>query len=81
MQTFIDKYIDQGRAKGKHEGLQEGKQEGGALLLTCQLKKRFGSLPDWAGQKLKEADSATLETWGLNLLSANRLEDIFSIDH
>ena len=81
MQTFIDKYIDQGREKGRDEGWKEGKHEGGALFFTGLLKKRFGSLPDWVDQKLKEADSKTLETWGLNLLSANRLEDVFSIDH
>ena len=97
MQTFIDKYIDQGRKKGrnegwkvgkqegreegKQEGREEGKQEGGALLLTGQLKKRFGSLPDWVDKKMKKADSKTLETWGLNLLSANKLEDVFSVDH
>ena len=85
MQTFIDKYFDQGREKGRDEGRDEGweagKQEGGALLLTGLLQKRFGSLPSWAEQKLKEADSKTLETWGFNLLSADRLEDIFSVDH
>ena len=89
MQTFIDKYIDQGREKGrdegwkdgKREGLQEGKQEGGALFFTGLLKKRFGLLPDWVATKLKKADSKTLETWGLNLLSAKRLEDVFSVDH
>ena len=85
MQTFIDKYIDQGRdegrKEGKNEGLQEGKHEGRALLLTGMLKKRFGLLPDWVDKKLKKADSTTLEAWSLNLLSANRLEDVFSIDH
>ena len=66
------------RQVGKQEGRQEGRQEGEAKLLIRQLRHRFGDLPFWAIQKISDADSATLETWGFRVLDAKNLEEMFA---
>jgi hypothetical protein len=41
------------------------------------LRKRFGELPQWAEQKMLDADVETLELWGEALLDAETLEAVF----
>jgi predicted transposase YdaD len=59
------------------EGRQEGQQDGERILLRRQLASRFGPLPEWAEQQLVAADTATLEQWGMRLLEATSLEEVF----
>jgi len=41
------------------------------------MERRYGDLPDWALRRLESADSATLENWGLRLLDAASLPEVF----
>ncbi|MCP4347364.1 MAG: DUF4351 domain-containing protein [Desulfobacterales bacterium] len=68
MQTFIDKYISQ----GLHWGLHQGE----AKLLLRQMEARFGAIPQWAKQKIEQADIAVIEDWGIRLLSADSLKEV-----
>ncbi len=68
MQTFIDKYINQ--------GLQQGLQLGEAKILVRQMEARFGALPQWAKQKIEHADTTAIEDWSIRLLSANSLKEV-----
>lgn len=81
MKTFIDEYIEQGRKKGRKEGRKEGRQEGrqeaGYKILSNQLTHRFGTLPEWATEKIDSANIDTLEKWSLRLLTAKKLDEIF----
>ena len=74
--------LQEGRQKGLQEGrqkgLQEGQQKGEAALLLRLLARRFPSLPDWATQKVRDADSATLETWSDRLLETRTLDELFA---
>ncbi len=70
MQSFLKKYYDQ--------GMQRGVVQGELLLLSRQLRKRFGELPAWAEQMLKEASGGMLEIWSERILTATALEDIFA---
>lgn len=49
--------------EGLAEGREQGRLEGGRHILTRLLVRRFGSLPDWAEQKVAAADLDTLERW------------------
>ena len=60
------------------EGEQKGRQEGEAALLLRQLERRFGALPGWARDRIASADSVTLEEWGLRVLDAGSLDDVFA---
>ena len=63
-------------AEGRQEGKQEGRQEGEARLLRRLLTLRFGPLPDWAEQHLRQATTDQLEAWALRVLDANSLAAI-----
>jgi predicted transposase YdaD len=58
------------------KGQLEGRLEGERTLLRRQLEKRFGSVPDWAGQRLSSASVQELEELGVRLLDAPSLEDL-----
>ncbi len=79
--TVIRGYYLQGKEEGKEEGRQEGKQQGARdeamTMLTRLLERRFGPLPETVIARLHAADLATLEDWGLRLLDAGVLEEVF----
>ncbi|MBF0436369.1 MAG: DUF4351 domain-containing protein [Magnetococcales bacterium] len=55
-----------------------GEQKGEAKMLTRQLQRRFGSVPDWVSEKIAEAEPPSLEEWSLRFVDAQSLDDIFS---
>ena len=57
---------------------QLGMQEGEQILLQRMLTRRFGELPDWAKQRLLQADSEQLEQWADQLLDAQTLDSVFN---
>ena len=70
--------ILEGERRGILEGERKGKLEGEAVILQRLLTKRFGSLPDWAVEKIRHASSEQLELWSLRLLEADTLEEAFA---
>ena len=68
----------QGEARGEARGKVKGAHEGKSKLLIAQITRRFGSLPDWASVRIAEADEASLDTWALQILDAQRIEDVFA---
>ncbi len=70
MQTFIDRYIDQ--------GLQRGLQQGEIRFFRKMMESRFGILPEWVMKKIETASPDTIEKWGIRLLKANSLEDVLA---
>ena len=59
------------------EGRIEGQQLGEALILRRLLTRRFGSLPDWAEQRLQRATAAELEEWAEQVLDAPTLDAVW----
>ncbi|MGE0086309.1 MAG: DUF4351 domain-containing protein [Desulfococcaceae bacterium] len=64
MQTFIDRYISQ------------GKQQQMAKIFLRQMEVRFGGIPEWAEEKIRQADMKRIEEWSIRLLKAERVEDV-----
>jgi len=64
------------RVRLKRERAQ-GMQQGAAEMLSAQLTRKFGSLPDWASARMSQADETTLNRWAVQLLDAQRIEDVF----
>ncbi|MGE0086305.1 MAG: Rpn family recombination-promoting nuclease/putative transposase [Desulfococcaceae bacterium] len=71
MQTFIDKYINQGMQLGMQQGLQQM-----AKIFLRQMEIRFGGVPEWAEEKIRQADMKRIEEWSIRLLKAERVEDV-----
>ena len=57
--------------------LWEGELKGKATMLSCQIQRRFGDAPSWASDKIAKADLPVLEEWGLRILDAKSLKDVF----
>ncbi|NJO18432.1 MAG: hypothetical protein HC877_22665 [Thioploca sp.] len=57
---------------------REGQIEGELTLLRRPMERRFGTLPLWTLERLNHATCEELETWGIQLLEAKRLEDNFN---
>ncbi|MBK8971584.1 MAG: DUF4351 domain-containing protein [Hahellaceae bacterium] len=63
---------------GFKEGIAKGIEQGELALLAKQLTKRFGSLPDWATEKLQQANREQLEVWADRIFDADSLEQFFA---
>ena len=68
MQTFIDRYIEQGR--------QEGRQEGEATVLLRQIERKFGAPSETVRRRVADADADTLLRWSERILNADSLEAV-----
>lgn len=47
-------------------------------MLTRLMILKYGELPDWAIEKLQQADKAQLLQWSEQLFNAETLEQLFS---
>ncbi len=65
------------RAMWLEEGREEGIPKGAVLILRRQLSRRFGSVPAWTEDRLKQAKQNDLEIWSDRILDASTLEEIF----
>ena len=70
--------LEEGIEKGRKRGIKAGKEEGQLLVLRQQLEYRFGTLPTWAEERLKEASAGELKTWAIELLHARSLKKLLS---
>jgi hypothetical protein len=67
----------EGEAAGLLKGRAEGRAEGEAVLLLRLLERRFGGLPPELQARIAAAEPPALEEWGLRLLDAATIEDVF----
>jgi flagellar biosynthesis/type III secretory pathway protein FliH len=65
--------IEQGLLEGRREGRLEGEQR----VFLRLLERRFGTPDADLRARIEKADDDQLLTWSENLLSADRLEDVF----
>ncbi|MEO5328575.1 MAG: DUF4351 domain-containing protein [Magnetococcus sp. THC-1_WYH] len=70
--------LAQERRDSKQEGEKNGEKKEAAKILTRQLQRRFGAVPEWATQKIAQAEPSSLEEWILRFVDAQSLDDVFS---
>jgi hypothetical protein len=56
---------------------QEGLEKSKTVLLSQMLDLKYGPLPQWARDKIGQADTGCVERWAANLLKAQTLEEVF----
>ncbi|CAN2047454.1 hypothetical protein GMMP13_420012 [Candidatus Magnetomoraceae bacterium gMMP-13] len=61
----------------RSKGVQEGVQQGIVRIFFCQAETLFGTLPQWAKEKIQTADTKLIEKWSISLLKAKSLEEVF----
>ena len=71
-------WTHQWKAEGREEGREEGRLEGASAIVQRLLQRKFGVLSQHVEQRLKQATPAQLETWSLNVLDADNLDDVFT---
>ena len=76
LNTFERHGIEQGLLQGREEGREEGTLIGERRFLTKLLHKRFGTLPEWAEQRIAHADATQLEHWVEEVLDAASLDTL-----
>jgi hypothetical protein len=59
--------------------LRQGRSEGQLTLLVRMMEKRFGSVPEQYRRRLSALPPAELESAGLRLMDATRIEDLFEL--
>ena len=59
---------------------EEFQRDAQARLLTRQLRKRFGELPDSIRARLHTAQTDQLENWGERLLEVSSLNEVFDTE-
>jgi predicted transposase YdaD len=67
----------EGEERGRQQGREEGRVEGEHRFLSKLLERRFGPLPEAIMERLKTAEPAELERWGVRLLTARSLDEVF----
>ena len=64
MQTFIDKYMEQGH------------QQGEATILLRLMERKFGTVPENLRERIEKADAQTLLDWSERILTAATPEEV-----
>ncbi len=79
MQTFIDRYIEQGRREGVIVGEQRGEQRGEQIgqrnVLVRLMTRKFGALTETQQQRIQQADGETLLRWSEQVLFATNPDE------
>jgi hypothetical protein len=70
-------YIPSFARKHWDAGIAKGIATGQANLLARLLEKRFGPLPSSVTEMLDKAEGSKVEQWGLRLLDARSLDEVF----
>jgi hypothetical protein len=60
------------------EGKKEGIKEAEILMLGKLVARRFGTVPVWAEDRLRQAEEKELEIWMDRILDAGSAEEIFT---
>jgi hypothetical protein len=76
MQTFIDRYIEQGRLQGLQQGIEQGRHQGEAAVLLRQIERKFGPPMESVRQRVEDADTETLLRWSERILTADSLDAV-----
>ncbi len=76
--TRLEQWEQRLLLEGEQRGEKRGERRGEAALLLRLLERRFGVLPGWARDRVAAADTALVEEWGLRLLEATSLEEVFA---
>ncbi len=77
-QRMLQEGLEEGRQEGRREGEEMGRKQGEAALLLRLIERRFGEVPEWAKIRIAAAETVSLEAWGLRVLDAVSLDDVFA---
>jgi flagellar biosynthesis/type III secretory pathway protein FliH len=77
-QAIRQESLEQGIEKGIEKGWKGGREEGESTMFCKMLEVKYGPLPQWALDKIAQADAITLEQWATRLFNAQTLDEVFN---
>jgi len=77
-QYIRNKGFEEGIQQGIEQGLEQGVHRGMATTLKRTLRKRFGTLPKWAEDRIDQATASQLDRWIDLMLSTPSVQDLLS---
>lgn len=80
MQTFIDRYIEQGRiqVQGWEKVIEQGKRQGEAAVLLRQILLKFDPPSRAVYRLVSAADTETLLRWSERILTAESVDALLN---
>ena len=78
--TMLEQTIERWFEDATMKGVRQGRNEGIATIVSLQLQQRFGSVPEWAQERLNTASAEQLTQWASVILTAKSMEEIFGTD-
>lgn len=57
--------------------LEKGIEKGEVALFLKMLELKYGTLPDWAREKVAHANGETIENWAAKMFDAKTLAEVF----
>ncbi len=75
----LKKGRNEGLKKGLKKGRNEGRKEGEANILLKLIEMKFGQMSLIDRKRVQSADSETLLRWGKQILTANKMDEIFRL--
>ncbi len=77
LEQTIERWFDDATMKGVRQGVQQGEIKGFARAVSLQIQLRFGSVPDWAQERLANAGEGQLTQLLGAILTAKSIDDLF----
>ena len=75
----VAEWKEEWKREGLKEGRQEGRQEGEVNILLKLIELKFGQISLKNRKMIQSADSETLLRWGKQILTANKMDEIFRL--
>ena len=82
VRSMLDLLLEMGEeraiAKGRETWLKQGAKNGMGDLLLGMLESRFGPLSEAVADRIRAADTETLQRWSLRLLTATTIDAVLA---
>ena len=75
---WLQKGLEQGLEQGLERGRQEGRENAARQMLSRQIVRKYGAVPDWAQARIDQAGIEQLETWVDAIVDAETVESLLS---
>jgi hypothetical protein len=76
--SLLDLVLELGEERGVKKGEQQGQMRALRSMLENLLRARFGDVPPHLRERIATADEASLQEWGLRMLTAANVDEVFT---
>lgn len=78
VRSMLDLLLEMGEERAIANSRAKWERNGMGNLLLNMLEARFGTLPEAVTERIREADTETLQRWSLRLLTAATIDDVLA---